>query len=280
MLCPFHADTTPSLHVYPNNFHCFVCGAHGDHVDWLMIVEGKRRAEALRVLETWDGSTSAPVQSGRRREGRPHAGLCRADMGRVQTDHRHAGDPLSRRRARDRRRSVAGRRQYAALPPACPFGSGKSAPCLVALYRDVETDVLAGIHRVALTSEVFAGGKVERRTLGSWPAPRAIKLWPSTNTLFLGEGIETVLAAATRLKHHDKPMRPAWAAGSAGNITKFPVLADVKQLTLLVDHDASGQQSADTCRMRWYAAGRDVARLRPKRAGTDFNDLILERRVP
>jgi hypothetical protein len=56
------------------------------------------------------------------------------------------------------------------------------------------------------------------------------------------------------------------------------VLAAVKQLTLLVDHDASGQQRADTCRLRWRAAGREVVQLRPKRAGADFNDLVLERR--
>ena len=141
--------------------------------------------------------------------------------------------------------STAGRRQRFSLPPTSPFGSGVSAPCLVALYRDVETDAFAGIHRIALTDDVFAGGKVQRRTLGPWPTPRAIKLWKATDQLFLAEGIETTLAAATRLSHHDKPMRPAWAAGSAGNITKFPVLADVKQLTLLVDHDAKGEDSAN-----------------------------------
>jgi DNA primase len=28
--CPFHADRTASLCLYPNNgFHCFGCGAHG-----------------------------------------------------------------------------------------------------------------------------------------------------------------------------------------------------------------------------------------------------------
>src|SRR5262245_10355558 len=27
--CPFHDDHTPSLHVYEDHYHCFVCGAHG-----------------------------------------------------------------------------------------------------------------------------------------------------------------------------------------------------------------------------------------------------------
>ena len=59
ILCPFHDDQTPSLHIYPQNFHCFVCGAHGDHVDWLMMVEGKTRDQALRALADWDGPAVA-----------------------------------------------------------------------------------------------------------------------------------------------------------------------------------------------------------------------------
>jgi len=35
--CPFHDDSTPSLHIYTDHFHCFGCGAHGDAIDWLMI---------------------------------------------------------------------------------------------------------------------------------------------------------------------------------------------------------------------------------------------------
>jgi len=126
---------------------------------------------------------------------------------------------------------------------------------------------------------VFAGGKVERRSLGSWPAPRAIKFWPAADQLFLGEGIETVLAAATCLRHNGAAMQPAWAAGSSGNLSKFPVLAKVRRLILLVDHDEAGVQSAEACRMRWRGAGREVVRLRPRRLGADFNDVVLEQRV-
>ena len=37
VLCPFHADTRPSLHVDPENdvYHCFVCGAEGGVTDFL-----------------------------------------------------------------------------------------------------------------------------------------------------------------------------------------------------------------------------------------------------
>jgi DNA polymerase len=161
--------------------------------------------------------------------------------------------------------------------PRCPFGPGVRLPCLIALYRDVVSDAPAGIHRIALTPDVFAGGKVQRLTLGSWPTPRAFKLWPATDQLFLGEGIETVLAAATRLHYRGAPMRPAWAAGSSGNIRTFPVLDKVKALTLLVDHDASGEFCSNICRQRWREANRTVTRLQTDRLRTDFNDLVLER---
>ena len=84
---------------------------------------------------------------------------------------------------------------------------------------------------------------------------------------------------ALALHYRGAPMRPAWAAGSSGNISKFPVLADVKELTLLVDHDAEGERCANACRYAWRARGREVMRLQTDRPGSDFNDLVLERRA-
>ena len=60
IICPFHHDRRPSLHVYQDHFHCFVCGARGDHIDWLMFTENMTRAEALRLLAAWDGPTCTP----------------------------------------------------------------------------------------------------------------------------------------------------------------------------------------------------------------------------
>jgi putative DNA primase/helicase len=103
-------------------------------------------------------------------------------------------------------------------------------------------------------------------------------LWPATSVLYLGEGIETVLAAATRLPYRDGAlMQPTWAAVSTGGISKFPVLPDVQELRLLLDHDVEGVACAGPCRERWEAAGRKVTRLRPPQPGYDFNDVVLEK---
>jgi hypothetical protein len=129
--------------------------------------------------------------------------------------------------------------------------------CLLALYRDVESDAPAGIHRIALTPDVFAGGKVQRRMLGSWSRPRAVKLWRAGSQLVVGESIETALAAASKL----------------------PTVPGVERLLILVDHDRNGegQAAAARCAERWSRAGRTVVKLLSKRTGSDFNDIAKEK---
>jgi Toprim domain-containing protein/CHC2-type zinc finger protein len=271
--CPFHADSTPSLHIYPDHFHCFGCGAHGDSIDWLMMVEGMNRDKALAVLERTNGTlVVAPLRiddgeaSHARalqlwRQAKPIAGTLAAQY---LTEHR--------------------RIDITALPddavlrfhPRCPFGAGTRHPCLLALMRDIVSDEPTGIHRIALTP---AAEKIERRMLGRGGA---VKLWPADTQLIIGEGIETTLAAATRISHRGAPLRPAWSAVSAGALARLPVIPGVEQLLILVDHDRNGQgqAAAARCAERWSRAGRSVIRLKPKQPGSDFNDLIRKPATP
>ena len=274
LACPIHADRRPSLHVYADHFHCFSCGFRGDHVDWLMMIEEMTRAEALRVLASWDGPTAKPQAADDDKRtldmalqiwnaAQPIAGTLAArylaEVRKIDVDALPTDDAALR------------------FHPHCIFGK-TSAPCLIACYRDVENDSFAGIHRIALTADVFTGAKVQRRTLGRWSSPRAIKLWPVSDRLYLGEGLETVLAAATRLQYEDAPMRPAWAAGPGGMISRIAPVPGVKELILLVDHDANGvgEKHCNDCRQAWRVAGHKVTRLRPQRVGQDFNDLVIE----
>ena len=94
----------------------------------------------------------------------------------------------------------------------------------------------------------------------------------------IGEGLETTLAAATRLTYRGEPLRPAWAALSDGGMERFPVIDGVERLILLADndHNGAGQIAAEACKRRWLEAGRRVALLMPDRPGTDFNDIVLD----
>jgi DNA polymerase I-like protein with 3'-5' exonuclease and polymerase domains len=259
ILCPFHDDHTPSLHIYPGeddpHYHCFVCGAHG-HLDELEI-------DWRPALESPTGDTGQ-TNDDARNLARAHELWAEAKP--------IAGTLAERYLAETRGIAVAA---FAAdianalrFHPHC-WLDGEHHPCLIALFRDVETDEPAGIHRTWLTPDAQ---KIDRRMFGRWPRPRAIKLWPAGNSLYVGEGIETVLAAVTRLR-----MQPAWALGSRVYIEKFPIISGVGELAILVDRDEHGEAAAELCRQTWEAAGRRVRRLRTKDAGlNDFNDLILK----
>jgi len=103
--------------------------------------------------------------------------------------------------------------------------------------------------------------------------------WPDEDIelgLVIGEGVETSLAAATRVVHQGTLLRPAWACGGDDNIRNFPVLSGIEYLTILADADRSGagQRAARDCAKRWAAAGREVEILIPNEIGADFNDMV------
>jgi putative DNA primase/helicase len=155
--------------------------------------------------------------------------------------------------------------------PKCPWHKG-TTPCIVARFTDAVTGEPRGIWRRPINGE-------KPRTLGPMGGC-VIRLWPDENVesgLVIGEGVETVLAGATRCIHKGTLLRPAWATCSAGNLERFPILDGIEELTILVDNDVNnvGQDAAKQCAIRWLEASRPVRRLTPKFPGTDFNDLVL-----
>jgi hypothetical protein len=270
--CLFHDDREPSCHIYDDHFHCFGCGVHGDAIDWLMMVEGLDRAAAIELLANWQGPISQPC----RNEDNAHT-FANA-MRLWEQAQPITGTPAIQYLADVRRIDTgalpAGIETALRFHPRCPFGPGTRHPCLLALMRDGVADAPTGIQRIALTPEVLAGGEVKRRMLGR---AGAVKLWPAANSLVIGEGIETVLAAATRIPYRGASLQPAWSTLTSGKLSTFPVLPGVERLIILVDHDinGAGQLAATVCSERWSRAGRTVVRLTPARAGADFNDLVM-----
>ncbi len=49
-LCPFHKEKSPSFYVYPDHYHCFGCGAHGDVIGFVMQTGNLEFLEAVEVL--------------------------------------------------------------------------------------------------------------------------------------------------------------------------------------------------------------------------------------
>jgi hypothetical protein len=267
--CPFHPDEEPSLKFYPDHYFCFGCGAHGDRLNWLTAGEGLSREEAIAAIRDWDGPAAPRRPLGQDKTAR--ALELWAQAGPI------SGTLAERYLAETRRIDVAG--LPAAIDdslrfhPHCPFGTVQH-PCLLALMRDPETDQPIGIQRIGLELQAGKVRKLDRFTLGR---TGVVKLWPAGSTLVVGEGLETTLAAATRVPYRGAPLRPAWSVVSSGGLRRFPVLPDVERLIVLVDHDGNGEGQAAAVRAmeRWTRAGRTVVRLTPKRVGADFNDLVM-----
>jgi hypothetical protein len=115
---------------------------------------------------------------------------------------------------------------------------------------------------------------IERRMLGQ---AGMVKLWPAGDELVVGEGLETVLAAATRIPYRGAPLIPAWAALSTVGLRALPIIPRVQRLIILSDNDSNqeGQMAAAVTALRWRAAGRAVVTLTPPTPDSDFNDLVL-----
>lgn len=56
-LCPFHDDRNPSMYIVPTKqiYHCFVCGAGGNAIDFVMKFHGMPFRDALEFLATRAG---------------------------------------------------------------------------------------------------------------------------------------------------------------------------------------------------------------------------------
>ena len=278
--CPFHADRSPSLHVYTDHYYCFGCGAHGDRAGWLMRAGGLDYVEALHVLGAWDG-VAVPGPGAIAGDGASKA----PDPERIAHALKwwNEAQPIAGTLAERYLADVRGV-DLAALPAdvseralrfhhACVFGPGAWHPCLLALMRDPITGAPTGIQRVALTQQAQ---KIDRMMLG--PAG-VVMIWPASDQLVIGEGLETTLAAATRLPYRGGPLRPAWSVLSDGGMRSFPVIDGISRLIILADHDINGvgQAAAEECKQRWFQAGRRGAVLTPPRPGSDFNDVVIER---
>jgi DNA polymerase len=275
--CPFHDDPQPSCKIYPDHFHCFGCGQRGDRMDWLTRVEGMTKAEAMAALQDWSGPTTLQQKQTDEEKLDFALGIWNAAQPFTSTIGERY---LAETRAIDVGKLPLTIHDALRFHPNCVFGAGARHPCIVALMRDPLTDAPVGIHRIGLAPMNGAVTKLDRMALGRMGV---VKLWPQNGSdlLVVGEGIETVLAAATRIPYRGTPLTPAWSAVAKDGLARLPVLPSVVRLIQLVDHDENGegQRAAELGQHIWKSTGRTVVPLIPKQRGWDFNDVVLGRKA-
>jgi DNA primase len=49
-ICPWHADTRPSLHIYPDHVYCYACGKHADAIAYVQMEMGVDFEGAVKYL--------------------------------------------------------------------------------------------------------------------------------------------------------------------------------------------------------------------------------------
>jgi len=275
--CPFHDDPRPSCKIYTDHWHCFGCGEHGGRMDWLTRVEGMSKAEAIAALQDWSG----PVTIDQQQDIAARTALAKEIWLAAQPLAGTIGERyLSETRGIDVSKLPATIENALRFHPRCVFGARAVHPCIIALMRDPMTAIPTGIHRIGLAVANGAVIKLDRMALGRMGV---VMFWPKNGSgqLVVGEGIETVLAAATRVSYQGGSLTPAWSAVARGGLGRLPVLSGVSPLILLVDNDENGegQRAAEQCRRAWKAAGRITVPLIPKQRGWDFNDVVLGRKT-
>ena len=152
---------------------------------------------------------------------------------------------------------------------ACPWRDENSGtivrvPALLAAFRCIDGNDVCAIHRVGLNPD---GTKIDRRMLGL-VRRAAIKFDQPADCLTIGEGIETTLAG------RQLGFGPAWALGSVGAISFFPLIEGVRQLTILGETGAASADAARICGERWRRAARRVRVIMPE-IGSDMNDELI-----
>jgi hypothetical protein len=167
------------------------------------------------------------------------------------------------------------------LPPvlrclrSCPHRNGRYYPAMLAQIVNVVGEQLA-IHKTFLRPD--GSGKAdlpkdEQREVCGPMRGGAVQLAPAAETLMVGEGIETCLAAmeATGL--------PAWAALSTSGVVALVLPSIVRNIICLADNDSNGagERAARLTAERWLAEGRRVRIALPPEPGSDFNDVLMSR---
>jgi putative DNA primase/helicase len=155
--------------------------------------------------------------------------------------------------------------------PRCPWredNTGKTnyVPVLVVAFTSIDHDSVTAVHRIRV-DRPERWPKTDRRMLGLVHRA-AVKLDPMAEELAIGEGVETAMAA------RQLGFKPAWALGSVGAISFFPVLDGVKRLVILGEVGEASARAIKLCGTRWRRAGRQVRIVMPK-VGSDLNDLLL-----
>jgi hypothetical protein len=283
--CPAHDDAQPSASIWLSNgrvrARCFAgCSEHAilaaiSRQAGMVTLDGSFIAAPAQTLEPSAEDIEAEIVEARRSVEL----LARVEQIWSMAKPVAEGSPVARylreTRGLDPRHIPAAIR----FCPSLPHGWSRSSwPAMLGQVVDVE-GALLGLHRTWLDGVTATKAPVEpnRAALGSIKGG-AVRLWSAADStdLLVGEGIETVLAAAQLAGWR----YPAWAALSTSGLMALGVPRRFKRVTIMADHDPSGagEHAARILAHRLRKRGLRVVVRVPPVVGQDFNDVLLAQR--
>jgi hypothetical protein len=306
--CPFHVEKTPSFHCDDRRgrYHCYGCGADGDHVTWGEEFERLKWGDKVETRDR-DGKVAklpAPLawlqeiaggrlvsQPDRRaqREAARRMAEARAAEERARQataiERWEQGVPLigtiAERYLRETRCISIPPPGAAALRfhPAAPIGYAESSPKLPAMLAAIQDrhGTVFGIQATFL--EVAAEGMVRRRTrppkltFGTMQ-DGLVRLARVGGELAIAEGIESALSfqQLTRTKKRPNGI-PCWATLGLARLAAV-VLPATAELIIAADRGEAGLKQAEIAARRWQMAGRLVTIRPPPEGYGDWNDRL------
>jgi DNA primase len=269
--CPLHADSTPSFYVDDEKgaFICFGCGASGDVVKLVMLLEHVGFNEAIERLDS--GSqfpkrclSEVPKVTASPSNYRPAALKIWNSAGSL---HGTIAESYLRKRGIgiDRLADLRSLR-FARLPYQ---GSVETYPVLVAAAHDWRGDFV-GIQRTYLSADgCKLAVDMPKMTLGSFNGG-AIQLGHNTEDIIVCEGLEDGLSLFLEV-----PGVAVWVAAGANRMKSLELPPSCRRVTIAADNDAAGTRAAQEAAEAFDREGRMARVMRPAAAFKDFNSELM-----
>jgi putative DNA primase/helicase len=156
--------------------------------------------------------------------------------------------------------------------PALRRPDGTHGPAMLARIDGADGELI-GIQRTWISCDTTGTWRRDIRAMLGRVGGGAVRLAAASEVLFVGEGIETCLAAM------QATTRPSWAALSTSGLVALKLPPIVRHVVILTDHDRSGagERAARAAGAGWLAEGRRVRIAMPRVPESDFNDVLINR---
>ena len=252
--CPVHGgkDGFRLFREYPErgNGICNTCGAQTNGFAMLAWVRGYDYRDAVREVAHWlRGESTAPTIAKRpppQIAPPPDRSKALASIRRIWTETLPIKGTVAERYLA--KRGIYSRNVPPTLRfhPELPYWDPEARkvigrfPSMVAAVKNPMGKIVA-LHRTFLTDKATKADVPEPRKMTMLAAAvqgAAIKLYPSTDVLDLGEGIETMLAV--RVATHG----PVWAATSASLLELIEIPGTVRHVRIWADKDTPAPKKA------------------------------------